>query len=124
MHIYTCKVLLAGSRNNEVKKHGISAAEVMCLRRIHGDDAVVDIEEGSNKSIEHHKERERLAAKYHHGLLKSKTSFERMFGPDHQSLPTRLPDFEKKTEERKPAHKQHHLPPASKEKVNPAEMVE
>lgn len=43
MHLYNCKVRLAGSLYNEVPKTGITAAEIIVLRTIHGDDAVADI---------------------------------------------------------------------------------
>lgn len=48
MQLYDCKVRLKGSLYNEVHKSGVSAAEVMLLRLIHGGavddmDAVVEI---------------------------------------------------------------------------------
>lgn len=43
MLAYDCKVRLAGSVNNEVRKYGITAAEIAMLKYTHGPDAVVEI---------------------------------------------------------------------------------
>lgn len=43
MEIYDCKVLLGGSRDNEVRKRAIPAAEVLLLKHLHGDDHVLEL---------------------------------------------------------------------------------
>ena len=43
MHTYSCKVRLAGSVMNEVRKTDLLAAEVVLLRFIHGEDAVTEV---------------------------------------------------------------------------------
>ena len=49
MKIYDCKVRLSGSLLNEVPRRHVPAGEIMMLRGIHGDDAVIDIvESGEN----------------------------------------------------------------------------
>jgi hypothetical protein len=44
MQLYNCKVMLGGSRYNEMRRDGVTIPEIVVLRIIHGgDDAVVDI---------------------------------------------------------------------------------
>ena len=43
MQIYSCKVLLGGSRYNEVHKPEVTVPEIYVLRRVHGEDAVLEI---------------------------------------------------------------------------------
>lgn len=77
MQLYDCKVRLKGSLYNEVHKSGVSAAEIMLLRLIHGGavddmDAVVEIkpsEDAEGKrlpesEINDHDERARLQTLY------------------------------------------------------------
>jgi hypothetical protein len=49
MKLYSCKILLAGSNNNQVRKDNVTAAEIIMLRHIHGgDENVTDIREMKN----------------------------------------------------------------------------
>ena len=43
MQFYDCKVRLGGNVMHEVRKENITAPEIMVLRALHGDDAVVEI---------------------------------------------------------------------------------
>jgi hypothetical protein len=43
MQYVSCAVQIAGDKNNVVVRSRVSVAEVLILRRIHGDDAVTDI---------------------------------------------------------------------------------
>lgn len=68
MQIYDAKVRLLGSLNNEVLKYDITPPEIAILQRIHGRDAVVDIEKvGEVRKRSDRSERNRLAGIYQHG---------------------------------------------------------
>lgn len=45
MKLYSCKVRIMGQVQDEVVKTGVSNAEILVLRTIHGSDAVLDIAE-------------------------------------------------------------------------------
>jgi len=44
MQMFNCKVRLAGNVGMEVRKTGVTAAEVEVLRALHGHDAVLDLD--------------------------------------------------------------------------------
>lgn len=70
MKLYNCKVRLAGSIDNEVRKEGASAAEVILLRKVHGDDAVVNIvEAGQDNKLTHEGMRDQLRRDYGEKLV-------------------------------------------------------
>lgn len=85
MHILEGKVRLGGSLLHEVWKPEMTAPEVIVLRDIHGQDAIVDLEVLPAKKVEHAKERDRL------GRLYGDARIERLFGPLHHPLPTEVP---------------------------------
>jgi hypothetical protein len=96
MHRYNVKVRIGGSVMNEVRKDKISAAEVMILRKLHGDDSVIDIHELENDRSSHEQEREHLKRVYGVSRMtenRTRLNFTQMFGPDHVELPARLPEF-------------------------------
>lgn len=65
MLLYSGKVRLQGSLNNEVRKTDITAPEIAILQRIHGKDAVVDVVKvGAVKNRTDRSERHRLANTY------------------------------------------------------------
>lgn len=65
MNLYKAKVRINGSLNNEVRKTGLTAAEIAILQRIHGKDAVIDVVEvGSVRKRTDRSERNRLAGLY------------------------------------------------------------
>jgi len=95
MYRYSAKIRLGGSVTNEVQKSNLSAAEITILRRLHGNDAVSQVEEGVNDNVSHEEERSRLQVTYDRALLKVQppTTFEQLFGHSHQPLPVRLMGF-------------------------------
>lgn len=51
MQLYNCKVRLSGSRDNEVQKTGMTAADIVLIEFIHGPDSVTGIyPEGEDKA--------------------------------------------------------------------------
>ena len=95
MFRYTSRIRLNGSVTNEVRKTDMSPAEVIIMRRLHGNDAVLDIVETPGEYAPG--EREILEARYAKALAREKPpiTFEGLFGPSHIDLPPRLPDFAK-----------------------------
>jgi hypothetical protein len=95
MRLYDCKVLLAGSRDNEVRMHEVTAAEIMALREIHGPDSVIDIQPGRMDKRSHGDERARIYRTYADPeALDTKAKAARLdalFGPAHVPLPVELP---------------------------------
>ncbi|HKJ73523.1 MAG TPA: hypothetical protein VKA19_05350 [Alphaproteobacteria bacterium] len=83
--LYKGKIRLAGNIVNEVPKTGMSAAEIIVLRREHGDDAVVDITPTEKVSRSNEAERERLDRIY------GDTKMLELFGEPFRDLPTRVP---------------------------------
>lgn len=92
MQILEGKVRLGGSLLNEVRKDEMSAAEVIALRDIHGQDAIVDLYKVTSKKTDHAAERDRLAKLYGWPRI------ERLFGPAHQQLPIECTGVEKRPE--------------------------
>lgn len=106
MRLYSCKVLLGGSRDNEVRKDGVTAAEIMALRLVHGPDSVLDIVPGKMDKRSHGEERARIYQLYADPEAldtKAKTeALNALFGPAHNPLPVELPAAED-TDEAPPA---------------------
>lgn len=50
MKAYECKVRLKGSPLHEVHKRPVSQAEMLVLKRIHGDDAVLEVKDAGELS--------------------------------------------------------------------------
>ena len=84
MQTYRCKIRLANHVNNEVAKNGVTAAEVMCLRKLHGDGAVLDVRPIKMDKRSHDEERDRLVRKYGQGTVTA------LFGNAFQKLPGKL----------------------------------
>lgn len=93
MDIYKGKLRLAGDMRNEVRKGDLTAPEVILLRKIHGDDAFVELEKTGSKKADHQAERQRLYLEYPAAVnADAKKHFvEELFGPNHQDLPTSVP---------------------------------
>ena len=102
MRLYDCKVLLAGSRDNEVRKTDVTAAEIMALRVTHGPDSVIDIVKKGMDKRAHGEERARIFHLYADPeALDTKTKTDALlalFGPAHNPLPVELPDAEPEDE--------------------------
>lgn len=69
MKLYSCKVRIGGSLYNEVRKSDVTAPEIVILKHMHGDDAVVEIEETGKNKLSQGEERERLIGLYADGLV-------------------------------------------------------
>jgi hypothetical protein len=77
MDFYDCKVNLAGERANQVKREGVSAAEIAILRHVHGGSGVEPVEDivrKSAKKVENAELADSLRQKY------GRKAFEEVFG--------------------------------------------
>jgi hypothetical protein len=80
---YSAKIRLGGSVLHEVRKSGLSAAEVVLLRREHGPDAVAELTLIDDRHVGEAAERERLSKIY------GEKKVEAVYGaPD---MPNRMP---------------------------------
>lgn len=111
MRLYDVKVRLAGSRENEVRKDNVTAAEIMILRAFHGVDSVEDIVPKEMDRRSHSDERKRLFLSYVGaeetgnlgGHMQSRAQvLIGLFGPSHTPLPVELPESESFIEEDAP----------------------
>lgn len=98
MNIFNAKVRLGGALENEVIKRGLTVPEIVILRRIHGNDALIAIEHVGYCELDPIDERERLDYIYGNGLAHlhedQKTSVEKLFGGDYTPLPEELRDYD------------------------------
>lgn len=96
--LYSCKVRLNDSVLNEVRKSDVTAPEIMILRAVHGDGAVLDINETGKAKRTHAQERQRIYSVYANAetnnsetVAKKMTLIRNLFGHDSLDLPTKLP---------------------------------
>lgn len=88
MEIYNCKVLLGGSRENEVRKLALPAPEVMLLKHIHGDDHVIEVKHIGTSEIDGAQVREILALTYANDQdPRTAPLLREVFGPPTVGLP-------------------------------------
>lgn len=99
--LYSCKVRLGGSVLNEVPKIGVTAPEIEVLKKIHGDDAVLDIKRTGHVERTYMEERERINDTYANlasnidGQREKKLRLIRdLFGNDRLPLPTELEEID------------------------------
>lgn len=64
MEIYKAEICIGGLLTNTVVKDDLTAAEIIILRRVHGDDAVKAIKPVGSKNREYQKEYDRLVQRY------------------------------------------------------------
>lgn len=64
MKIYNCKVRLHANPNDEVRRNKVTAAEIRVLRKMHGEDAVIEITEIADIERTQDYERDRLERLY------------------------------------------------------------
>lgn len=64
MQYGTCKVRLSGELNNEILKSGVTPAEILLLRQVHGVDAVHQVSAKGTDKRPHREEVERLSNTY------------------------------------------------------------
>jgi hypothetical protein len=69
MQLYNCVVRHAGNLGMTIHKEDVTAAEIVLLRALHGEDAVINMAETRQTRREHRAERERLAAYYGERVL-------------------------------------------------------
>jgi hypothetical protein len=69
MKLYSCKVRLHGDVRDEVRKDNVTQAEITVLRRIHGEDAVLEIRTAGATDRNEAAERDRLNAAYGEGTV-------------------------------------------------------
>lgn len=97
MQVFNADVRLAGVLTNVVQKRGLTAPEIYVLRRIHGNDAVVNIKHVGDTEVDDDEERDRLHYEYGGGLASlgddAKTSIVKMFG-EFGPLLSKVKDYE------------------------------
>ncbi len=97
MNIYDATIRLKGDTAHEVNKAGLTAAEIMVLRRIHGLDAVVRIvpvpPTPDQLTMANREERDRHR-KLYCGREATAMLVNELFGPDHVPLPATLDEDE------------------------------
>lgn len=64
MRLFNCQVRLAGNVGHAVPKQGVSEHEVIILRHLHGNDAVIDLKSAGESKASKRAELERLAGIY------------------------------------------------------------
>lgn len=87
MEMYQAEVCIGGLLTNTVMKEPITAAEIVILRNIHGDDAVRQIKPLGNKNREYDKEYKRLLKQY------GRKKLEQAFPGARPILPQKLKDI-------------------------------
>ena len=76
----------SGVFTGDVPKDRLSVPEILILKKLHGDDAVVVGEKcDNNNKVSHGEERQRLASIYGPKVVRQ------LFGEDWQRLPVKLP---------------------------------
>jgi hypothetical protein len=86
MEIYKAEICIGGLLTNTVIKDELTAAEILILRQVHGDDAVRGITPRGNRQIEYQKEYDRLLRKF------GKRKLEAAFPGARPVLPQKLAD--------------------------------
>lgn len=100
MHIYSAKIKLGGLLTNEIRKSGLTAAEILVLRRIHGDDALSEIIQVGTVNRSDSKERQRLFGSVGDTTpLYREDQFREVFQNDFGPLPQVLPEAQGDDEE-------------------------
>lgn len=80
MKVYDCKVNLGGPVLHLAPKENVSAAEIVMLLMLHGDDSVRDIVEKADVKVSHSALYDYLAARYTPDAVKAQ------FGPNTNKL--------------------------------------
>lgn len=93
MQTVTCDVRLGGDVGSVVRKEGISVPEVLVLRAIHGNDAIVNITATEGRNVSQKAEFDRLAQKYRVRTSDDKALVPSLFPGAIPQLPTRLAEI-------------------------------
>ena len=91
MRIYSATVRPAGDLHTEIFKENLTAAEIMVLRHLHGEDAVLKIQPMGERNVRHAEERARLVTEFG-GETHGENVIRTVFGPKTVRLPTELED--------------------------------
>jgi hypothetical protein len=89
MQIVNCSVHLSGDLRNTVHKRGVTVAEIVVLRNIHGGDAVTSIQPVKNDRRSHALELDRLRSIYN----RRDQVVDQLFPGANPKLPTNLKDI-------------------------------
>ena len=94
MNLYDVIIRVGGSLYNEVEKHSVTAAEVIMLQALHGEDAVRITKHVGTTDEPHAHIRERMADFFGTGHVETSRSgpelVKKHFGPKNMPLPDRL----------------------------------
>lgn len=123
MDYYNLKLRLHGDVRHEVLKKDMSAPEVIVLKAVHGDDAIVNLEYSKTKAVDDTAERERLHLRYGGALnkLEPKTNIQHMFGGDHMPLVETLKGVAKSAKKAAAAPKQGEFAEENEEETDEQE---
>ena len=89
MKTYLCSVRLAGSMQHVTTNKRVTVPEIAVLRRVHGEDAVIDVRPAGETTRTDAEERERLRKTYDNATPDSEPLVDRLFGALGK-LPTSL----------------------------------
>jgi hypothetical protein len=89
MKTYLCSVRLAGSMQHVTTNKRVTVSEIAVLRRVHGDDAVMDVRPAGDVARSDTEERERLRKTYDNATPDAEPLVDRLFGALGK-LPTSL----------------------------------
>jgi hypothetical protein len=135
MRLYDCTVRLNGSLLNCVRKSGVTAAEIVVLRHVHGqsenaNDPITDITPSGHIDRSDREERARLMVRYRMGEVSGPVLIPQLLGvagvPLPQALegieePVAAPVEESPAEEPAPVRRRVGRPPkAAEEAATPA----
>jgi hypothetical protein len=97
MQLYDVSVRIGGNLNSVVPKQDVTAAEILVLRRLHGDDAVIDIRPTNMDKRSHGAEWARLVDIYGRNGSSSvdgaSVVLESIFPGAVKTLPVKLDDI-------------------------------
>lgn len=97
MQVFSGKIRPSGDIGTEVVRSDLTAAEVMVLRELHGEDAVVDLKVKRNDRRKHAEEYERLVRRYSRSPDGRKAMAALFGSPQNPNLPATLAGFDEGT---------------------------
>jgi len=116
METASCTVRLGGDLRNTVFKENVTPAEVVLLKAIHGEEAIVDVELTGSDKRPHGDERDRLQQRY--GGAKNgddRTIFSLIFPSPLTPLPVRFSEIGIEIEGGAKRRQRREAPPAPPE---------
>lgn len=91
MELYSAKIVLGGSRDNEVRRSELTAAEVLILKQMHGQEYVTEVQLVGRIDRTQKAERVRLLGEGETPGLYSVENIRKVFPSDMTPLPEALP---------------------------------